>query len=582
MADIINLAHYADALRNTGYKNIDSAIAEIIDNSLEANATDILVIGDTHSVTDSTIKEIKDIAIVDNGIGMDLATLNICLSLGDSTRRERKGIGRFGVGLPQASLFITPKVEVYSWQNGIDNAYYVYLDINEIKEGKQKTIQDAIKKSIPLEYLNLIKEMSSIGSSVLGKMKFKEHGTLVLWRDCDKLYPKMPSSLFHRFEFYLGRKFRYFLQDGKKIGLTIRNSNAKDTIIKPNDPLYLMEDNQIKGDMITLQKSSSGTSIFEPWENKGLLGETTISIPYIKNNQEFEADVKIKFSIAKEEFQKEGGESEIGKHARRNVGISIVRANREIDFGKFDFFSDVNEPQHRWWGCEISFPTELDEVFKVANNKQQVQLFEPDASADESDSGIWKLLDKVIGKEIPAIYKKLKARKVGSRTKGKEFIISNEEAIVNTVEQSNPIQTESQLNRKNLGEDEVNTFIKERLIESGNPEPSKDEIEKIKKNRVNLDYKDLGEGTQFIDVSTRMGICFLTINTSSLFYTELYHAIKEHADKSILTAFNLMLLAFASAEDEDSVDPKKKESYLEVREAWGKKIRQYLKTDYKA
>jgi DNA topoisomerase VI subunit B len=174
MADIINLAHYADALRNTGYKNVDSAIAEIIDNSLEADAKDVLVICDI----DSTSKEINDIAILDNGTGMDLATLNISLSLGDSTRRDRKGIGRFGVGLPQASLFIAPKVEVYSWQNGIDNSYYVYLDINEIKEGKQKTIQDAIKKSIPSEYLNVIKSMSSTGSSVLGKMQFKEHAHL--------------------------------------------------------------------------------------------------------------------------------------------------------------------------------------------------------------------------------------------------------------------------------------------------------------------------------------------------------------------------------------------------------------------
>jgi hypothetical protein len=578
MADIINLAHYADALRNTGYKNVDSAIAEIIDNSLEADAKDVLVICDI----DSTSKEINDIAILDNGTGMDLATLNISLSLGDSTRRDRKGIGRFGVGLPQASLFIAPKVEVYSWQNGIDNSYYVYLDINEIKEGKQKTIQDAIKKSIPSEYLNVIKSMSSTGSSVLGKMQFKEHGTLVLWRDCDKLYPKSPNSLFSRFEFYLGRKFRYFLQEGRKIGLTIRNSNAKDTIIKPNDPLYLMEENQIKGDLTTRQPSNSGESIFEPWENEGILGETTISIPYIKNKKRLEADVRIKFSIAKEEFQKEGGDSDIGKHAKRNVGISIIRSNREIDFGKFDFFSDVNEPQHRWWGCEVSFPTELDEVFKVANNKQQIQLFEPDSAGEDSEVGVWTLLNKVIGPEIRAIYKKLKSRTAGSRSKKKEHSVTIEEVVINRVEQNNVLPTESQINRKKLGEEQVDQLIKERLIEAGNPEPSKEIIESIKKNRVNLEQRDLGDGSNFIDISTRMGTCILTINTSSIFFLDLYHAIQENPDKSILRAFNLMLSAFASAEDEASVDPKKKESYLEVREAWGKKIRQYLKTDYKA
>lgn len=42
--DLINLTQYADALRSTGYKNIESAISEIIDNSIEAGAKEILII----------------------------------------------------------------------------------------------------------------------------------------------------------------------------------------------------------------------------------------------------------------------------------------------------------------------------------------------------------------------------------------------------------------------------------------------------------------------------------------------------------------------------------------------------------
>ena len=35
MQEIINITQYGDALRNTGYKNIESTVSEIIDNSLE-------------------------------------------------------------------------------------------------------------------------------------------------------------------------------------------------------------------------------------------------------------------------------------------------------------------------------------------------------------------------------------------------------------------------------------------------------------------------------------------------------------------------------------------------------------------
>lgn len=41
---IVDIKNMGDALRNTGYKNIESAVAEIIDNSLEAKAKDVFII----------------------------------------------------------------------------------------------------------------------------------------------------------------------------------------------------------------------------------------------------------------------------------------------------------------------------------------------------------------------------------------------------------------------------------------------------------------------------------------------------------------------------------------------------------
>lgn len=41
---IVDIKNMGDALRNTGYKNIESAAAEIVDNSVEANAKDVFMI----------------------------------------------------------------------------------------------------------------------------------------------------------------------------------------------------------------------------------------------------------------------------------------------------------------------------------------------------------------------------------------------------------------------------------------------------------------------------------------------------------------------------------------------------------
>jgi len=42
--DIINISDYGEALRNSGYKDIESAMAEIVDNSIQAKAKNVLVI----------------------------------------------------------------------------------------------------------------------------------------------------------------------------------------------------------------------------------------------------------------------------------------------------------------------------------------------------------------------------------------------------------------------------------------------------------------------------------------------------------------------------------------------------------
>ena len=74
-----------------------SAYAEAIDNSIQANATEVNIRFDTEKRR-GNYEHIKSIAFIDDGDGMDQDLIHNCLVLGYSSRfNDRSGIGRFGV-----------------------------------------------------------------------------------------------------------------------------------------------------------------------------------------------------------------------------------------------------------------------------------------------------------------------------------------------------------------------------------------------------------------------------------------------------------------------------------------------------
>ena len=104
---IVQIKQMGDALRSSGYKSIDSAVAELIDNSIEAGAHDVFVIMKERIDPVTRRNAVYEFGILDNGSGMDISKLACCLGIGYTTKSDRRGMGRFGVGLPQASLHVT-------------------------------------------------------------------------------------------------------------------------------------------------------------------------------------------------------------------------------------------------------------------------------------------------------------------------------------------------------------------------------------------------------------------------------------------------------------------------------------------
>ena len=71
---------------------------------------------------------------------------------------------------------------------------------------------------------------------------------------------------------------------------------------------------------------------------------------------------------------KDAGSAPWGKHADQNMGVSLVRAHREIQLD--DSWVSGDDPRERWWTVEVDFPTALDEVLGVTNNKQGTMTFQ--------------------------------------------------------------------------------------------------------------------------------------------------------------------------------------------------------------
>src|SRR5438067_620744 len=115
---------FIQSTRDTGYRSTASAVAELVDNSLQARArkVSIFVEPDAKKGPDELT-----IAVLDDGMGMDPATLRRALQFGGSSRfGDRSGTGRYGMGLPNASLSQAQRVDVWTWRGG-GPTYHTWL-----------------------------------------------------------------------------------------------------------------------------------------------------------------------------------------------------------------------------------------------------------------------------------------------------------------------------------------------------------------------------------------------------------------------------------------------------------------------
>ena len=213
-SSIIAIDRFILATRDSGYKGTESAVAELVDNALQAGARNVTINVAVHSENSDCPLQIS---VIDDGCGMDKRTLRQALRFGGTSRfNDRSGLGRYGMGLPNSSLSQARRVDVYSWQRP-GRVLWSYLDVDEIARGKCTEIPE---EPYPAPFPEGAENIES------------PSGTLVVWSKCDRLDHRRASTIARKLVQPLGRTFRYFLWDGM-------NLLVNGVLVHPFDPLYL-------------------------------------------------------------------------------------------------------------------------------------------------------------------------------------------------------------------------------------------------------------------------------------------------------------------------------------------------------
>lgn len=361
--ELIRVDRLYESLRYNEYSP-ENGMGEIVDNSVEAGATriDVKITRMKQQGKGKPKTKIQEVAVIDNGCGMDEEILSKCLALGESVRpmnRGKMGIGRFGVGMTLGSISLARRVEVYSRAKASDAFLHTFIDLEMIGAGNQLYIPYPVAKEPKTEYAELLNNSS---------------GTIVILSECDRISGDMEGLAN-----YLGRTYRKFIERGLKVYMGTKmagDTDYKTEQVFLHDPLYLAgptkfdNENREAGKPFDPKASDWGT-IRIPKEITGQPGKT--------------ADVVIRMSLLPEEWRMvegAGGSPEAKKRRiHENEGFSILRADREVLYGHVPFMTgnkgaakalDID----RFWGCEIAFPPELDDYFQVRYIKRGAEPVE--------------------------------------------------------------------------------------------------------------------------------------------------------------------------------------------------------------
>lgn len=360
---IVAVQLFIEATRDTGYKSTGSAIAELVDNALEASAKHVDITIEQASIAGNANNLV--VRVTDDGTGMTPAVLRLALQFGGTTRfGSRTATGRYGMGLPNGGLSQARRLEVFTWTNS-SRVWSSYLDVDEIASNSMRVV--------PTPHIAQVSTRPRTRS-----------GTMVVLSRCDRIDCDTPQALELKLLEEFGRIFRQALQNGRLI-------KVNGIQVRPLDPLFLAPGG-----------NGTGAKLYGPPL------EYKVRVPAFVKSRTSVSVVAVRFSeLPIERWHHFSNEKKNDLGIAKNAGVSIVRAGREIDYGWYFMGTKRKENYDDWWRCEVAFSPELDELFGVTHSKQKINPT--------------RLLSSIITPEIERI-----ARELNSRVRRKYAIIKGE------------------------------------------------------------------------------------------------------------------------------------------------------------
>jgi hypothetical protein len=562
-------------MRSSGYRDTAHALAELIDNSIQAgddtgSRTEVEVICIDETPIEGR-RRISRVAVYDNAKGMDPTLLRKALQFGNGSRLEKakqKGIGKFGMGLPNSSISQCKRVDVWTWQAGV--AHHAYLDVQEIQDGVMTEVPEPRLSEIPSEWRSLI----------AGKLE--KHGTLVVWSKLDRVSWKQSTTLLRHTEFISGRVYRHFIDDKSvRIRLAAYEAKTKTTVfesfVRANDPLYLM----------------SGTNAPPPFNQKPafvMFGQPLV-LAIAHNGVEHE--VTITASICRPEARREGGTKPIGQHAQRNQGISVVRAKRELELNHS--FTNSYDTRERWWGIEVQFDPGLDDVFGVTNNKQSATGFMRLSIEEDAGEEVLSVKDYQamleqdhdprlamyrISREIEKLLTSMRLQvarmREGERAQAtKESVESKAEkaatdSVMRRRERTGDIG-KSDSEEHASSDDRASALTADIVLDGVEEKKAHDLAVDYVKKKIKFRFRHAEvPGATIFDVSTAGGVILVTLNTRHPVHERLFAALGKEEGPEVQYAREVLSLIAAWARLEDEAPSEKLRQGIEkIRFDWG-------------
>ena len=326
-----------DGLRDTGY-DFNTAVADIIDNSIAADASRVFV----HVEMDAQMN--VTVSIADNGTGMDFDGLKNAMKYGSERRIDPNSLGKFGLGLKTASTAFCKRLSVVSRPAAGAETLKVTWDLDFIATRNQWSL---IQEDPSDDDLELLYEAAGDNA-----------GTLVLWENIDRLfqheYSKVGSARNALKRYVSGLKdhialvYQRFLDESD-----LREQNVtiwlNDEIIEPMDPFCISEEKtvllQAVDDLEVENEESKETA------------HMTLRAYLLPRKDEFST-------------KEAAAAARIGNDTQ---GFYVYRENRLIHSG--DWMSMYKtEPHFSLLRVDFSFDHTADEYFHVDIKKSRILL----------------------------------------------------------------------------------------------------------------------------------------------------------------------------------------------------------------